>query len=93
MKAAQDAVNELNSLGFNYKLVEEGSASGGTRRTGIRKQVQDTIANGNGMTRAQIDATISADDKSAKQSVSNALSALKKAGAITQDGSGLYKSA
>jgi hypothetical protein len=85
-----DAVKELNALGFAYSVVEGEKASTGTRRTGIRQEVLTVISKGNGLTRAGIDSAMSADDKSTKQSISNALSALKKSNKISQNDQGLY---
>jgi hypothetical protein len=84
------AIKGLNELGFHYKLISDDAmlARTGTRRTGIREQVLAAIEASPGLTRAQVLEKLNAKgDKSAEQSVSNALSALKKAGTIKQNGS------
>lgn len=105
LKAAQDAIADLNSLGYHYKLVEEGDThvtfnprqarapSTGTRRSGMKDQVLDAIgaAGGTGIGRADLIEQLGVKgDKSGEQSVSNQLSILKKAGTITADG-GMYR--
>lgn len=98
---AEKALEELNELGFNYRLVEGGTTASaprastqpGTRRRGIRDDVLATIseASPDGIAPADIRAKlgIAQDDKSGAQSVANALSNLKKTGKIT-DKNGLY---
>jgi len=94
------ALEELNALGYDYRLVEgkQGKASTprtpstGTRRSGIRDEVLDAIkATTDGISPADIRAKlgIGSDDKSGAQSVANALSALKKQNKIA-DKDGLY---
>lgn len=89
MKKVMDAIAELNALGFTYTLVEEGAkpATTGKRRTGVRQEVLELISNkAGGMTRADvIEAMDGQDDKSLQQSISNALTNLKKAGAVSLD--------
>lgn len=97
---ANTAIDELNSLGFNYRLIEAKAGSiitgspAGTRRSGIRQDVLDAVTNAgpDGITPAKIRESIGVDGKSGAQSVSNALSALKKAGKIT-DKNGAYVAA
>jgi hypothetical protein len=103
---ANQAIATLRELGFNYRLAEmdrpvpiprgatTARASGGTRRSGVREQVLDAVkAVPGGVSRAKLLETMDAKgDKSAEQSISNALAALKKAGAITAH-DGLYKAA
>lgn len=96
IKAANDAIATLNELGFDYSLTQ-GSTSvsngkttaarePGTRRTGIREEVLAVIEKNPSITRSALLETMEAKgNKSAEQSVSNALSALKKAGTITAD--------
>lgn len=96
---AQAAIAELNELGFNYRLTEGGTAprapraqSSGGRRSGIRDDVlQAVVSSGaDGISPAAIRQAlgIADGDKSGAQSVSNALSALKKASKIAdKDGS------
>lgn len=100
---AEQAVAELNELGFNYRLVQgsvsapkapKPSASG--RRSGIRESVLEAIQNAgpDGIAPAGIRQKlgIADDDKSGAQSVANALSALKKANKIS-DNNGAYVAA
>lgn len=95
---AQAAIKELNSLGFNYQLVQgEGSAptarsSSGGRRTGIRDEVLAAIksAGAAGIKPAGIRAALNLEGKSASQSVANALTALKGDSKIAKDGD-VYK--
>jgi hypothetical protein len=89
---AQEAIAQLNELGFNYRLTQDGKAtraprqaSTGTRRSGIREQVLAIIqsAGADGINRTDLLAKLDAKgDKAAEQSISNAISALKKANAI-----------
>lgn len=94
------AIETLNHLGHKYRLVEDdgpvivgqGKSAGtrtGTRRTGIREEVLALIKQHGSVTRSEIIVRMDAKgNKGAEQSVSNALSALKKAGSVTtKDGS------
>lgn len=99
LKAAEKAIADLNNLGFSYRLVEGSAprtASTGTRaprRGGVADQVLEHIKkSGSGLSRAQLLAAMEAHDKSAQQSISNALSNLKKKGTLTAD-NGVYKAA
>jgi hypothetical protein len=66
-------------------------AATGTRRTGIRDQVLSLIKDSDGVARADIIETLGGrGNKSLEQSVSNALSALKKAGSVDAV-NGVYK--
>lgn len=90
---AETAIAELNALGFNYRLTGGPSPAGtAKRRTGVRQEVLDTIkAAPEGMSRADLLEKMGAKgDKSAEQSISNALAALKKNNSITAD-DGVYK--
>ena len=95
---AKEAIAALNELGFNYRLVEGTAAAKptgtGRRRSGIRAEVLDALkASPQGMPRAMLLEEMGVKgDKSGEQSVSNALSALKKSGEITND-EGVYKAA
>lgn len=97
---AEAAIAELNELGFNYHIVEGGrpskttSAPSGKRRTGIRDEVLDVIkkAGAEGISRADLLARLDATDKADQQAVSNAVSALKKAGNIAGE-KGIYTTA
>lgn len=92
LDTARKALAELNQLGFNYKLVQGDAPNvSGTRRSGIRNDVLDYIQKNNGVDRAHILTGMNVrGDKKGEQSVSNSLSALKKAGKITTD-NGLYR--
>ncbi len=82
------ALAELNALGFNYNI-SEGSTT--TRRTGVRESVRQVIANApEGITPAGIARALGLEDKRGKQSISNALSALKKASTVAAT-DGVYK--
>lgn len=85
---ATQALKDLAELGFHYQLIEDSSIVTirgiGTRRTGIRNDVLASVKATPGITRADlIDKMGAKGDKSAEQSISNALSALKKAGTIS----------
>lgn len=92
---ANVAISELASLGFHYNLLETDtvavSTGRGQRRTGIRDEVHENVAKAkDGITRADLLEQMGAKgDKSTEQSISNALSALKKAGTINLT-DGLY---
>ncbi|MBK8082328.1 MAG: hypothetical protein IPK28_00010 [Devosia sp.] len=91
LAAANMAIADLNSLGFTYRLVEGGvstprAPSSGTRRAGIRELVLNAVraSGADGINRADLLLALGMKgDKSGEQSVSNALSALKKAGATS----------
>ena len=100
---AEKAVADLNSLGFHYRLVEgnqppaprtrEATTTRGPRRGGVAEQVLDHIKKSeSGLSRAQLLSAMGAEDKSAQQSISNALSNLKKKGELTA-ANGVYKPA
>lgn len=70
-----------------------GSRRTGTRRSGIRDDVQKLISTtAGGLTRGELlqRKGIESDDKSGAQAISNALAALKKAGKIKQGDGGKY---
>lgn len=94
LQTISTALKALAELGFGYSLVETSSilaGPAGKRRTGIREEVLAMIQKNPSIGRAQLIEKMNAKgDKSAEQSVSNALSALKKAGTITAD-NGVYK--
>jgi hypothetical protein len=59
------------------------SAATGTRRTGIREQVLQAVTESDGISRSKLLEQMGAKgEKSAEQSISNALAALKKGGQI-----------
>jgi hypothetical protein len=84
LSGVEEGIKELNTLGHSCKLTVSSTASRrGSRRTGIRKQVLDTVkAAQKGINRADLLSKLDASHKSAQQSVSNALAALKKDGKI-----------
>ena len=99
LSSAEKAVADLNNLGFHYRLVEGGtttrtapsSSAPRTRRGGVSDDVLDTIkAAPNGLPRAAVLEQLGATDKAGQQSISNALSNLKKKGQLTAD-NGVYK--
>ena len=93
LEKAQAAIDELNSLGFKYKITggKAKAPAAPKRRSGIRSDVLDTItAHKDGISRQDLFASMKADDKASQQSISNAVAALKKQSLITGD-SGIYK--
>lgn len=91
------AIEELNALGYSYRLVE-GTAKAtrsprvgnGKRRAGIRDEVLAAIASAgpDGIKPAAIRQQIGIDDKAGAQSVANAIQALKRQDKIAdKDGS------
>ena len=103
LKAAEKAINDLNNLGFNYRLVEDdkpfssnkASTSTGTRarRAGVAEDVLAMVkSSANGLTRGELIDHMGADEKAAQQSISNALSNLKKKGLLIAEG-GTYRPA
>lgn len=91
LQKAEAAIKELRELGYEYRLVQgEGEPRTG-RRSGIREEVLSHIKRADGISRAQLLETMGAKGtKSAEQSISNALAALKKAGTIGGD-NGIYR--
>lgn len=98
LKSAEKAIADLNNLGFHYRLVEgetitrtaPTSTSTRTRRGGVADQVLEQVkASTTGLSRAQLLEVMEAHDKSAQQSISNALSNLKKKGQLTAE-NGVY---
>lgn len=92
LEQAEEAITTLNALGFPYKLTGGPKTPRGQRRTGIREEVMKAIeAHPDGVTRADLLEQFGAKgDKKAEQSISNALSALKKSDQISGE-DGLYK--
>lgn len=89
-KKVELALQELNALGFNYKLVEEGSSTTRTRRSGVRDSVLKAVQDApQGIKPADIAEKLDMTDKAGRQSIANALSALKKANKVTAE-SGVY---
>lgn len=93
LASAETAVAELNTLGFSYRLVQGGSSTAtraprtpsSSRRGGVREQVLEAIkaSSPDGIGRADLLGKLEAKgDTKAEQSISNALSALKKAGTV-----------
>ncbi len=99
LNMAEKAVSDLNSLGFHYRLVEGGTttrtptstASRSPRKGGVSEQVLAAIkAAPDGLARAGVLAALNASDTKAEQSISNALSNLKKKNQLTAN-NGVYK--
>lgn len=99
LKMAEKAVSDLNNLGFHYRLIEGDNTPTRTtttttrspRKGGVSEQVLAVIkASPDGLARAGVLAALNADDVKAEQSISNALSNLKKKGQLTAD-NGIYK--
>ncbi len=83
MKKVEDALKELNALGFHYQLVDGTKATRTsktrTRRSGVRDSVLAEIKkHPGGISRADLLAAMGATDDKAQQSISNAVAALKK---------------
>lgn len=88
MLKAQDAIKELNALGFNYQLVDgtKKTKTTRTRRSGVRDSVLAEIKkHPGGISRADLMAAMNATDDKAQTSVSNAVAALKKNDEITAE--------
>lgn len=85
------ALKELNALGFHYELHNNDKPKT-ARRTGVRSDVLKVIQNADGMKPGDIAQALDMDDTKGKQSISNALSALKKAGSIVAV-DGMYRRA
>jgi len=79
--------NEIAAID-TYKAAKEGKTpqtQKRTRRSGVRDTILSTIKQSQeGYTRAELIEQMEAHDKSAQQSISNALSSLKKQGKVTQ---------
>lgn len=93
---AREAIADLNALGFSYTLTDthKQTTTRSPRRSGIRSDLLAFIqGHPEGVTRAQVIELLDAKgDKSMEQSVSNALSALKKQEQVTLE-NGLYRPA
>lgn len=90
---AHEAISALAELGYNYTLVQgegSGAVTRAGRRTGIRDQVLAIVQQSKGIAPAAIIKQIGDESKAGKQAVANALSALKKTGAVSAEG-GLYR--
>ena len=99
LQSAEKAVADLNNLGFNYKLVEASTATrtatstraSSPRQGGISEQVLAVIKDApDGLPRAGVLSALNASDTKAEQSISNALSNLKKKGQLTAE-NGTYR--
>lgn len=84
---ATAAVQELNELGFDYQLVQGNAPKPRrTRKAGVRDSVLAEIKkHPNGISRQDLMTALNANDDKSQQSVSNAVSALKKADQITAE--------
>ena len=92
LKRAEDAIADLQALGFTYTLTEKGTTvPPSPRRKGVRTEVLELIRQFPlGIKRADILKQLNtANSKTAEQSISNALAALKKDETITAN-AGLY---
>lgn len=89
MKKVKDALAELNALGNSYELVQNVGTLPRTRRTGVRESIYNAVKSSTGVTPGQLATALSMEDKAGKQSISNALSALKKSGRIAAE-NGVY---
>lgn len=81
LKKVEDALRELNALGFNYQLVDgtKKAKTTRTRRSGVRDSVLAEIKkHSGGIARADLMAAMNATDDKSQTSVSNAVAALKK---------------
>lgn len=88
MTKVQNAIKELNALGFNYQLVDGAKTirTTRTRRSGIRDSVLAEIKkHHNGISRGDLLDAMGATDTKAQQSISNAVAALKRADEITTE--------
>ncbi|MFG6605255.1 hypothetical protein ACGYLM_01405 [Sulfitobacter sp. 1A10445] len=88
LKKVEDAIKELNALGFNYQLVDgtKKTKTTRTRRSGVRDSVLAEIKkHPGGISRADLMAAMNATDDKAQTSVSNAVAALKKNDEITAE--------
>jgi hypothetical protein len=97
LNAAEKAIADLNNLGFNYRIIEGSSTTPAqftttrTRKAGVADEVLAVIkAAPTGLPRAGVLEQLHAHDTKAQQSISNALSNLKKKGQVTAE-NGVYK--
>ena len=100
LSQAEKAVGDLNNLGFHFKLVEgeasttrttSSSSSRSPRKGGVSDQVLATIKGAaDGLSRSGVLAALNAMEDKAQQSISNALSNLKKKGLLIAE-NGIYK--
>ena len=84
---AHEAIGALKKLGYHYQLTEVSANS--SRRSGVKDSVLELIKSSNGISPAQMAAKLGIQDKSGKQAIANALTALKKADIVKAD-SGKY---
>lgn len=86
LEKAEAAVKELNELGFHYKLVSSDRTTT-VRRSGVRADILAEIQkHPNGIDRQALMEAVGITDEKGRQSLSNAVAALKKAGKITGEG-------
>lgn len=92
LSKAREAIEELGNLGFSYSIIEGAGDSAspagkGLRRSGIRDEVMGALraCGGTGANRGELlDMLGVKGQRKGEQSVSNALSSLKKAGKLQQ---------
>lgn len=97
LRKANEAIADLNALGFNYILAENSVPTGapavrqtrGRRRSGVRQEVLEVIKqHPEGIKPADIiEAMGMSDDKSGQNAIRNALTAMKKDGEVTAENS------
>jgi len=93
LKRAHAAIQELEELGFHYQLVERRTPVRTTsRRSGVRENILKLLKGSpQGLQRSNILEKLNVKgDKSGERSVSNALTALKKQGAVEHRDDGTY---
>ena len=90
--APLNGTGKLNGKTAKPRQTRAGRSGKGTRRAGIRQEVLSAIAKSGkkGMTRGELIAQFKAKDHSFKQSISNALAALKKQKQV-KAASGVYR--
>jgi len=87
-------IGDIDDLFAQLGGLEKRTAPPTARRSGIRDRVLQTLqSSSTAMSPAQIRAATGLTDKAGSQSVSNAISALKKDGKITAADSGGYRAA
>ena len=85
-KELQGIDREMDAISAYENAKKGGSSGGGTRRSGVRKEVLAIVNGGQGMSRGEIlEAMGAKDDKKAASSISQALGALKKGNSIGYD--------
>lgn len=87
LQRAKAAVKDLNDLGYAYELR---TTTPTVRRSGVREKVLEAVKQRpEGIGRQELASALGMADSKGKQSLSNAIAALKKAGKITGE-DGIY---